>query len=783
MRKFWKKANSLMLAAAMAVTLLPGQTISAAGPDGTVGVSALQQAAAGDSGAVVATGKEYTVIQGNAPVLPEKVSITEGAATEVQWEEWDKDSAPGKYTVKGTAGETQVSAIVNVLPCDEIVADAVATGSGESDYDAIHPLKGYKGKFVAEYDIVPDSVKSTHDRAIIYLPEKTREGETFNSGNCWDYGARLQFKHGYQNVTYFQAVYGDGQVIDNRVYYPTDKAIDEAIDAGNTDIAMVFDEKSTYRVRVEMDTVTNTTKGNFRIFITDPQGNVREVTQPGENGFRVYPTDGIIKNFAAVRGSYRVVNHKISWTSGYANKKTDIYLKDKDATEYVKHSDSIMAKELPGTITAQPDAKIIRDNKSYTLNAGDSSWYDGETKVNFVTADEGQTVTYRAYYDFEAAIDKTALSAKIEEVEGFQEEDYTSFSWKTFDKAKQEAIKVNADTTQPQTAVDKAKQALEQAEEKLVNIKNLKEKTARLRAELTEKEGQKDNYTNWNEVENAVRNAENILKRANATKPQVENAERGLEITLIPKENTVKSADKTALNQAIATAKSKNAAEYDAASYQAMQAKLTAANTVAANPNATQAEVDKAKNELLDAVNRLVLRVTTVKPAAKTYKIAAGKKLDLKKVFTVLPENAGNRNLTYSWDKKYNKYVSVKAGVVTLKKTGKGKTVVVKATAADGSGVSSTVKIKIMKHAVTKVSVKKKSFTVKAGNKVTIKPVVKTNGKSANKTLEYVSSNENLATVKNGVVTTKKGKKGKVTVTIKSTDGTNKSAKVKITIK
>lgn len=781
MRTFWKKANSLVVAAAMAVTLLPAQTLASAP---AADVSAVRQAEARDSGEVVATGKEYTVIQGNTPILPEKVSIAEGAAaTAVHWSAWDKDAAPGTHMVKGMAGETQVSATVNVLPCDEVVADAVATGTDDSDASAIHPLKGYRGKFVAEYDIVPDPAKSTHDRAIIYLPEKTSDGQDFTAGSCWDAGARLQFKHSYKDVTYFQTVYGDGQVVDNRVYYPTNEAIDAAIDAGNTDIAMVFDEVSTYRVRVEMDTVTDTTKGNFRIFITDPQGNEREVTRPGENGFRIYPKDGIIKNFAAVRGSYRVINHKISWKSGYANVKTEVYLKDKDAAQYVKQEGDIMAKELPGNITARPEAKIVRDNKSYILNAGESSWYDGNTKVDMVSADEGDTVTYHAYYNYEAAIDKAALNDKIEAVEGFKEEDYTSSSWETFSQALQDATKVNADATKPQAEVDKAKQALELAEGKLVNIKNLKEKTARLRAELTAKEGQKDNYTNWNDVERAVRNAETVLGRAGATKAQVERAERDLEISLIPKEEQVEEADKAALNQAITTAKSKNAAEYDAASYQAMQAKLTAANTVAANPKATQEEVDKAKNELLDAISKLVLKVTSVKPAAKTYKIAAGKKLDLNKVFTVLPENAGNRKLTYSWDAKYNKYISVKSGVVTLKKSGKGKTVKVKATAADGSGASAIVNIKIMKHAVTKVSVKKKSLSVKAGKKIKIKPTVKTNGKNVNKTLEYTSSNENLATVKNGVVTTKKGKKGKLTITIKSTDGTNKSVRVKVTIK
>ena len=728
MKTFWKKANSLLLAAAMAVTLLPAQTLTAAGT--------------GD--AVIATGKEYTVIQGNAPVLPEKVNITDGAAaTAVQWDEWDEDAAPGEHILTGTAGEKQVSVIVNVLPCDEVVADAVATGTDNNDESAIHPLKGYRGKFVAEYDIVPDSVKSTHDRAVIYLPEKTSGGEAFNSGNCWDSGARLQFKHGYQNVTYFQTQIGDGQVVDNARYYPTNDEINAAIDAGNKDIALAFDEESTYRVRIEMDTVTDTIKGNYKIFITDPQGVVHEVTQPNGNGFRIYPKDGIIRNFAAVRGSYRVVNHKISWTEGYANKKTEVYLKEKDAAEYVKHSDDIMAKELPGVITAQPDAKIVRDNKSYTLNAGESSWYDGNTKVDMVTA----------------------LNEKVEDVKDFQPGDYTSSSWKAFYQSLQDAIKVNAATTEPQTAVDNAEQALEQAEGKLVSIKSLKEKTERLRAVLTEKEGQKDSYTNWDEVERAVRNAENVLKRANATKSQVENAERGLEITLVPKEEQVESADKTALNQAIASAKSINAADYDATSYQNMQAKLAAANAVAANANATQAEVDKAKDDLLAAINGLVKiqKVTSIKPAAGTYKIAVNKKLDLKKVFHVLPENAANKKLTYTMDKKYNAYATMKSGVVTVKKKGLGKTIVVRA--------------------VTKITVSKKSLTVKAGKKVKIKPVVKANGKNANKTVEYISSDEKLATVKKGVVTTKKGKKGKVTITVRATDGTGRNVKVKIKIK
>lgn len=213
---------------------------------------------------------------------------------------------------------------------------------------------------------------------------------------------------------------------------------------------------------------------------------------------------------------------------------------------------------------------------------------------------------------------------------------------------------------------------------------------------------------------------------------------------------------------------------------------LKEAEAVLSEANATKTEVEAAEKSLeitLVAKEELAVKVKSIGRAAKNYKIAAGKKLDLKKVFTALPKHADNRKLAYSVDKKSGKYASIKSGVVTVKKNGAGKTITVKAAATDGSGKTQTVKIRIMEDAVTKITVKKKSLTVKAGKKVTIKPTVKADGKNANKALSYTSSNEKLATVKNGVVTTKKGKTGKVTITASSTDGTGKNVKIQITIK
>jgi len=167
---------------------------------------------------------------------------------------------------------------------------------------------------------------------------------------------------------------------------------------------------------------------------------------------------------------------------------------------------------------------------------------------------------------------------------------------------------------------------------------------------------------------------------------------------------------------------------------------------------------------------------------ADSTKIAAGKKVQLS--VSVAPANATNQSVT--WQSSNKKYAEVTAkGVVKTKKVGKGKTVIITAVANDGSGVKASVKIKIMKHAVTKVSLKNAPKTLKAGKKATLKVVVKTNGKNVNKKIKWTSSNPEYATVNSkGKVTAKKAGKGKtVTITAISTDGTNKKAKIKIRIK
>ncbi|MBE5871873.1 MAG: hypothetical protein E7294_11520 [Lachnospiraceae bacterium] len=163
-------------------------------------------------------------------------------------------------------------------------------------------------------------------------------------------------------------------------------------------------------------------------------------------------------------------------------------------------------------------------------------------------------------------------------------------------------------------------------------------------------------------------------------------------------------------------------------------------------------------------------------------KIAANRKV---KIAATVETTGKVSNTGLLWTSSDSRYATVDAnGVVTTKKAGIGKTVVITAKAVSDPAKSASVRIKIMKHAVKKIRLTC-SRTVKAGKKITVKAQIKTTGNKVNKKLLFITSNSDYATVNaKGVVTAKKAGKGKtVKITAISTDGTKKKASVRIKIK
>ena len=185
------------------------------------------------------------------------------------------------------------------------------------------------------------------------------------------------------------------------------------------------------------------------------------------------------------------------------------------------------------------------------------------------------------------------------------------------------------------------------------------------------------------------------------------------------------------------------------------------------------------------AVNKGVaapVKASSLRITGLSNKIAAGKKVQL--TVTFAPANTANKGVI--WTSSNPKVATVNQnGVVSFKKKAAGKSVIITATATDGSGAKAVFKVKSMKGVVKKVTIPgAKNRTVKAGKALKLKAKV-TATKGANKKLKWTSSNTKYATVSaSGKVKTKKAGKGKkVKITAMATDGSGKKQVVKVKIK
>lgn len=185
-----------------------------------------------------------------------------------------------------------------------------------------------------------------------------------------------------------------------------------------------------------------------------------------------------------------------------------------------------------------------------------------------------------------------------------------------------------------------------------------------------------------------------------------------------------------------------------------------------------------------------VKKVTSVDKLTGSKKITLtkGKKATLKTTVSVTPNKKANRGVTYKSSKKSVATVNSK-GVITAKKKGTAKITV---TSKKNKKKKATVTVKVVTGKVTKVAFdsatqklmdKNKTIALKMGKTetVTLKAKASTKGKGANKTLKWTSSNTKVATVSSkGKVTAKSA--GTAKITVKSTDGTNKSTSVTIKV-
>ena len=178
----------------------------------------------------------------------------------------------------------------------------------------------------------------------------------------------------------------------------------------------------------------------------------------------------------------------------------------------------------------------------------------------------------------------------------------------------------------------------------------------------------------------------------------------------------------------------------------------------------------------------LMLVVTAMPVSAASMKLSK-KSAILKTGQSITLQVKGSKKKA-KWTTSNKKVATVnQSGIVSVrKKTGK-KSVIITATATDGSRVKQSFKITSMKGVVKKVSLSGKK-TLAVGKSMKVKAKVKTSGGSYKK-LKWTSSNAKYAAVssKGTVKAQKAGKGKKVTITAMALDGSGKKATLKIKVK
>ena len=176
---------------------------------------------------------------------------------------------------------------------------------------------------------------------------------------------------------------------------------------------------------------------------------------------------------------------------------------------------------------------------------------------------------------------------------------------------------------------------------------------------------------------------------------------------------------------------------------------------------------------------KVVQRVTKIKLNKSIINLSKkGKTAKIKA--TVYPNNAYDKSV--NWTSNNKKVATVDKNGKIKATTNKG-TTYVNAIAKDGSKIRTRVLV-VVGEKVKKITLNKTSVTLNRGAKNRIfqlKKAIK-NKNATYKGVSWYSSNKNVATVNsNGKVTIKH--RGKVVITVKAKDGSNKSAKCKFTVK
>ena len=206
-------------------------------------------------------------------------------------------------------------------------------------------------------------------------------------------------------------------------------------------------------------------------------------------------------------------------------------------------------------------------------------------------------------------VDKSALQEAIRDAEAVDLNGYISTGQDAFTDALAHAKDVFENPDATQAEVDKAAEELKAAQDSLVAKAD---KTELEEAIQNAEKVDTDDFTSTGKQEfiDKLEAAKDVLANEDATQAEVDKAAEELKAA---QDSLVAKADKTELEEAIQNAEKVDTDDFTSTGKQEFIDKLEAAKDVLANEDATQAEVDKAAEELKAAQDSLVAKADKTK--------------------------------------------------------------------------------------------------------------------------------------------------------------------------
>ncbi|MBS5588910.1 MAG: FIVAR domain-containing protein [[Clostridium] spiroforme] len=280
--------------------------------------------------------------------------------------------------------------------------------------------------------------------------------------------------------------------------------------------------------------------------------------------------------------------------SKYYNIKTNI------STEFVAKMDQSKQRSISNIEVSENEFKIT----TYLYDANNDDWAVLDTfAINKTEVQEA---------------DKTALKIAVDLANAITDEDLTNVVPAIVDEfivARDEANTVYNNASATQVEVNNAFDRLASIMQKLEFFKGDKTALKAFIDKVSKLDSTKYTETTWTVFNDALITANSVYNNVNAMQEEVNNTYSELVTAFI---NLRLIPNKDLLEDLINQAEGLNSANYTEESYKVLNEALVNAKAVFENPNASQVEVNSAKDVLEKAINSLENTTTSVDNTVKT---------------------------------------------------------------------------------------------------------------------------------------------------------------------